>query len=87
MNIFAITLCAWKGHPAFERRRSLDVLYACGEDGAWAWTCVRCGAKVLLREDVDPNTLMPDLIARLIKDAKNDPGTLIGGVDDDCPMR
>lgn len=78
MNIFATTICRWKGHAAFERRPGLDVLYACGEDGALAWACVRCGAKVLLRDGTDPNKLMAGVLKQLIADAKNDAGTLIG---------
>ena len=87
MNLFATVLCRWQGHPSFERRPGLDVLYACGEDGAWAWTCVRCGAKVLIDSTNDPNTFSRETIEALIVAAKSDPGTLIGGVQDDCPMR
>jgi hypothetical protein len=42
-------------HHTWTKRPDLNVLYACGEDGAFGWSCARCGKTALTDDDVPPN--------------------------------
>ncbi len=44
----------------WKKRPDLNVLYACGEDGAYGWKCSACGLVAHTDEDMPPNKQISD---------------------------